>query len=226
MKILVRDNQNYLKWHDVIYKDGKFMTEDDGRSFYAQTIYAVKDDNRNKTVICSGCGKEVRNTAAAMKAHRNMINKPNKCFECSYLKHTNETIISQKYVLNEDGTYNESTRRTVNLTCGQSWRYKDINSEEARENCKYKRCENATFRCIEDFWTKYPGAFDEFITIDRIIDTGYKSMYKHSDEIRFDLKGRANLSACVNNQGVCYKFILSYRKRSYQRRYSKKYAKV
>lgn len=226
MKLLVRDNQNNLKWEEVIYKNGVFYTPDESHGYDPFRIYAVKDDNRNKTVICSGCGAEIRNTPSAIKAHRNMINKPNKCFECHNLRPQNETVLSQKYVLNEDGTYNESTKRTVKLTCGIGWRYRDINSEEARENCRYARCENATFKNIEDFWTEYPGAFDEFITIDRIIEAGYRTMYKSTNEIEFVLKGRVNLAAFVNNQGICYKFVLRHRNHRYQFRYSKKYDKV
>lgn len=226
MKLLMKDYQHNLSWSEAIYKDGGFRSVDGDRNYNNENIYAVKDDNRSKTVICSGCGKEVRNTPAAIKAHKNMINKPNKCFECSYLRHRNETVLSQKYVLNEDGTYNESTKRTVTLGCGNRWRYPDINSDDARDACKYKCCENATFKKIEDFWTKYPNAFEEFITIDRIIDAGYKKMYKSTNEIIFELKGRANLVAHVNNQGLCFEFVLRHRSHRYTLRYSKKYDKV
>lgn len=226
MKLLIRDNYNNLTWQEALYKSGNFISTDESRYYNNECIYAVKDDNRNKTVICSGCGVEVRNTPSAIKAHRNMINKSNKCFECDYLRHRNETVLSQKYVLNEDGTYNESTKRTVTLGCGNRWRYPDINSDEARDICKYKRCEEATFKKIEDFWTKYPNAFEEFITIDRIIDAGYKSMYKSAHEIAFELKGRANLIAYVNDQGLCYRFVLRHRSHRYHLRYSKKYDKV
>lgn len=226
MKILVKDSQNNLKWEEAIYKGGIFYRTDEGYRYGEANIYAVKDDNRNKTVICSGCGAEIRNTPSAIKAHKNMINKPNKCFECDHLIHRSEKVLSQKYVLNEDGTYNESTKRTVTLSCGNGWRYPDINSDAARDACKYKRCENATFKKIEDFWTKYPNAFEEFITIDRIIDAGYKKMYKSTNEISFELKGRANLVANVNNQGLCFEFVLRHRSHRYTLRYSKKYDKV
>ena len=134
--------------------------------------------------------------------------------------------MSQKYVLNEDGTYSETTKRNVTLACGRGYNYYDINSENAKRVCKYARCENATMRKIEDFWTKYPNAFDEFITVDRIVDVGYKNMYKLYNEITFDLKGRANLVAHINDQGLCYEITLHHRSSQYSLRYSKKYDKV
>lgn len=227
MKILVKDNRNNdLVWKEVFYKDQGFYTLDETKSYNVKAIYAIKDDDRNKIVICSSCGKQIPNTPSAIKAHRNMINKANKCFECSFLRSRNEKVVSQKYVLNEDGTYNEATKRVVNLCCGVGWRYHDINSTEARENCKYARCEHATMKKIEDFWTKYPNAFDEFITIDRIIDVGYKYMCKSYNGITFELKCRGNLTANVNNQGICYGFTLHHRSNYYFLRYSKKYDKV
>lgn len=226
MKILITNHDNTLVWVDTVYEKGRFRNPDKTETYEIDRIFAIKDDDRNKTVICSACGKEIPNTPAAIKAHQNLVNQPNKCFECARLKTMNPNIISQKYVLNDDGTYSETTKRTVTLRCNQSWTYPDINSEEARSVCKYARCETATFKQIEDFWTRYPGAFDDFITIDRVIDTGYKHMYKGHNYIEFDLKGRANLSAYVNNQGIVYNIRLHHRRRSYQLRYSKKYDTV
>lgn len=226
MKVLFKESSNNLVWKEAIYKNGDFHSLDEQYLYKKHNIYAVKNDNRRKIVICSGCGKEIPNTPSAINAHRNMVNKPNKCFECRYLKPMDTKVTSQKYVLNEDGTYSESTKRIVKLTCNRNWLYSDINSEEAHQSCKYAKCENATFNRIEDFWTKHPKAFDEFITVDRIIDAGYKSMYKNNDRIEFELKGRARLTAFVNNQGICYEFGLNHRNHYYTLRYSKKYDKV
>lgn len=225
MKLLVQKNRN-LVWIDAIYKNGAFYSSEEENRYYDVGIYAVKDDNRNKTVICSACGKEVPNTPSAIRAHRNMVNKSNKCFGCTSLRRQNEKTISQKYILNEDGTYSEATKRNVNLVCSMSYRYSDINSPEAKEHCRYARCENANFKHIEDFWTKYPNAFDEFITIDKIIDTGYKQITKYTDHIELELTGRIRIVAHINNQGVCHDFTLYCRRSSYTLRYSKKYDKV
>lgn len=226
MKILTLDANNNLVWQEAIYEGGRFRYPDGSKTFADRYIYSVKDDDRNKTVICSACGKEIPNTPAAIKAHKNMINKSNKCFECGHLKHMNPSILTHKYTLNEDGTYTENTKRTINLKCGMAWDYTDINSEESRGKCKYARCENAQFRQIEDFWTKYPGAFDELITIDRIIDNGYKTMHKFSNSVEFELKGKGNIEVKVNNQGICYEISVSRRKNTYTLRYSKKYDKL
>lgn len=226
MKLLIRDDVNNLSWKDAIYKNGKFHPLNGERPYYNSSIYGVKDDNRNKMVRCSACGQEISNTPAAIRSHRNMVHKSNKCFNCNYLKHGSETVLSQKYVLNDDGTYLESTKRNVRLLCGYSWKNWNINSDKAKQVCRYAACENATFNRIEDFWTKYPDAFNEFITIDRIIDIGYKDMHKYAPYITFSLKGKARLEAYVNNQGICYEFKLYYRRDSYVLRYSKKYDTV
>ena len=228
MKILVLDKNNNFVWKEVEYQKGRFIsTENPNNAYGVGHIYALKDDNRNKTVICSRCGKEIKNTPSAIKAHQNMINKPNKCFECTLMKKQNEKLVHEKFTLNEDGTYTETTKGSVNLVCSADyWQRPDINSETARNVCRYKGCETAQFRQIEDFWTKYPNAFNEFITIDRIIDTGYKSMRKYTHHIDFQLKGRGNLTACVNDKGLCYKIVLDYKRRTYDLRYSKKYDRV
>ena len=226
MKLLIQERNNNLIWKDVIYKDGHFRASDESAVYDNWNIHAIKDDDRNKIVVCSACGKEVPNTPSSIKAHRNMVNKSNKCFDCRHLRHRNEKITSQKYVLNEDGTYSESTKRNVTLGCGYSYRTPDINSTEAKRWCRYAACENATFNPIKDFWTKNPDAFNEFITADRIMDVGYKSMYKYADHIVFELKCKAQINALVNNQGICFNFVLNYRNHTYSLRYSKKYDKV
>ena len=225
MKLLILDSERNLVWKDAVYKDGNFQSLNGG-TYYYSSIYSVKDDSRNKKVRCSACGQEISNTPASIRSHRNMVHKSNKCFDCRYLKHGKETILSQKYVLNDDGTYSESTKRNVKLLCNYGWIRCDINSDEAKTNCRYVACENATFNRIEDFWTKNPDVFNEFITIDRIVDAGYKSMYKNSSYIEFALKGKARLQAYVNNQGICYEFRLDYRSNTYTLRYSKKYDTV
>ena len=226
MKILVLDRYQNLCWKDATYTNGWFCSTDNQTKYDANRIHSVKDDDRDKTVICSACGKEISRSPSAIKAHRNMVNKSDKCFNCPSIRHSNPKVISQKYVLNEDGTYSESTKRTVNLECNFNYRRYDINSEDAHQYCRYASCERATFKRIEDFWTKYPSAFDEMITVDRVLDAGYKSVYKCSNYISIELKGKAHITAYINNQGLCYRFELSYRRNTYDMRYSKKYDKV
>lgn len=226
MKILIMDGSDNLVWQDVVYKQGMFYKPESPTCWYQHQIYSIKDDDRNKLTICSACGKEISNTPSAIKAHRNMINKPNKCFECAYLSTINATTILHKYTLSDDGTYTEATKRKVSLVCNSVYRNYDINSSSAKQVCKYARCENASFRKVEDFWTKYPNAFDEFITIDKFIEDGQTNLYRYSSEIIIELTGRLNLTALINNQGLCYEFILRYYSNAYHLRYSKKYDKM
>ena len=226
MKLLVKDPNFNLIWRDAVYKDKRFRLSDGTVSYDVCEIYAVKDDDRNKIVICSACGAEIQNTPASIRAHKHMVNQANKCFGCGYLKTSSEKLLSQKFVLNDDGTYAESTKRNVRLRCGVNWNRYDINSDDARHCCKYARCENATFKPVDDFWTKYPNAFDELIAVDKIVDSGYLKMYRYSNHINFALHERPNISATVNNQGVCCCFKLIHRQNGYELRYSKKYDKV
>lgn len=226
MKILIRNSNSDLVWQDVTYSGGLFCTVN-GNKYQENQLYAIKDDDRNKMVICSACRKEIPNTPASIKAHQNMVCDKNKCFECSYLYKDEKKILSHKYALNEDGTYTENTKRTVDLWCGINWRKRmDLNSEEANKYCHLAACQNATFKSIEDFWTKNPGAFDEFITADRIIDAGYTDSSKHSDNIWFDLRNKTSFHAVVNKQGICTHFLMKYRGIKYEVRYSKKYGKA
>lgn len=226
MKILIQDNAGNFVWKDAEYKNKSFFIKGSNNSKCISDIYAVQDDDRHKIVTCSACGKEVPNTKAAMKAHQEMIDKAEKCFECRYLKAKNANVLSHKYTLNEDGTYNESSKRCVSLVCHKTWDDWDINSQEARQRCIYAACEHATFNQIEDFWTRYPGAFDDMITVDKIIDFGYKSMHKYGDNIEFTIRCRSTLYVCVNPQGICSSIKLVANRHTYYIRYSKKYDKV
>ena len=227
MKLLIKDSDKNLVWREAEYKGRCFCSTVSQYTYGNNDIYAIKDDNRNKLVICSACGAKVLNTPSAINAHRNMVHKSDKCFDCRNLRHQDEKVLSTKYVLNEDGTYSETTKRNVRLFCRLSgWNSYDINSDEAKQRCRYAACENANFNGIEDFWTKYPDAFNEFVTVDRIIDTGYQSMGKYRDYIKYELKCVATLYAIVNNQGICTEFQLGYRRNKYTIRYSKKYDKV
>ncbi len=226
MKVLIQNGNYNLVWKDAVWKNGSFRSLDERETYDNSKIFSVKDDDSNKIVVCPACKQEIRNTPAAIRKHQNMINEPNKCFECRYMRPINSTILSQKYVRNEDGTYAESTKRTVNLVCGNSYGSYDINSPDARRACKYSNCETAIMRPVEDFWTKYPNAFDEFITVDKIIEYGYTSVHKYEHTIEFDIKCKSKLTAFTNGQGLCYGFQLHYHRRYYELRYSAKYDKL
>ena len=227
MKILIRDSKSDLVWKDVTYSSGCFFLLDGSAKYKESHLYAIKDDNRNKMVVCSACRKEIPNTPASIRAHQNMVHSKDKCFDCPYLHKDNQKMMSCKYILNEDGTYTEKTTQNVNLRCGINWRkFMDINSEEANEYCRLGACQSAKFKSIEDFWTRYPGAFDEFITADRLIDTGHTESTKYNNQIWFDLKCKASVYAVVNEQGICTHFSIRYRHVRYEVRYSKKYDKA
>lgn len=227
MKLLMQDPHGNLVWQDAIYKNARFRDPNESRSYEITQIYAVQDDDRNNTVICSACGKEIPNTTAAKNAHQNIINRTDKCFGCQYMHTDVRTTLSRKYVVNEDGTYTESTKRQVELTCGNFWRsHPAINTDEANRGCRHSACQIAEFRAIEDFWTKYPGAFDEFITTDSLIDAGYSNTHRRGDVLSFDLSGQIELFANVNLQGICTDFTMMFHRQRFLIRYSKKYDKL
>lgn len=227
MKLLMQDPSGNLVWQDAIYKNARFRAPNESRSYEITQIYAIQDDDRNNMVVCSACGKEIPNTDDAKVSHQNIINRTDKCFECNYMHTDVNTTLSREYVANEDGTYIESTKRKVELTCGILWRaHPLINTEEANRGCRHAACQNAEFRVIADFWTEHPGAFDEFITADKLIDAGYDNVRRRDDGLVFDLSGQIDLRALVNSQGICTDFSLTFHRQRFLIRYSKRYDKI
>ena len=230
MKILLRSD---YKWHDATFDNqDKLFNIDQNVCYHGideTSIVSVKDDNRSDFVICSGCGEVVKNTKAAIKKHLELGKSSQTCFNCKKMRETSTTLIGdRKYVLNEDGTYTVHEKRNSTLCCTNNSYYSgpSIDSEQARQRCKYSHCSADSMKSYEDTFTKYPGLFDEVITIDALNKKKWKFEAKYHDSILFKATGSLRLYACINNYGIVDKFTYSYRNNDYDCVYSKKYNKL
>lgn len=136
--------------------------------------------------------------------------------------------LSSKYTLQEDGRYVVNVKNNVKLSCKNSWDYYDINSQGARDVCRWKQCATSEMKAIEDVFTKYPCVFDDMITVDKVIDNGFteRKEYDIRNEVHYKLKARNNITAVVNKLNIVDKFVIDYRSHQYNVMYSKKYNKL
>ena len=230
MKILLRSD---YKWHDATFDNqDKLFNIDQNVCYHGideTSIVSVKDDNRSDFVICSGCGEVVKNTKAAIKKHLELGKSSQTCFNCKKMREYSSTIIGErKYILNEDGSYTVHEKRNSNLLCTNKRYYSgpNIDSEKARQDCKYSCCSSDGLKVYEDTFTKYPGLFDEVITVDALNKKKWKFEVKVRDYISFKATGSLRLYARINNYGIIDKFTYSYRNYNYNFVYSKKYNKI
>lgn len=223
MKILLRrwDEEEYI-WKDATYKDGRFNV--DNRDVYETNIVSVLEDNRSEFIRCSVCGKSFKKGSKEWQEHITPVTDTSKCFECTYLRNTNINLLSSNYSKNDDGSYTKTQKTKVKLCCGVH--YYDIDNPKAREYCIYNRCKNANPNSFSDFFTEHPGAFDDIITVDKILKFGYKSRSQNYTEFRYQLKAKNQIEACVNNLNIVDHFKICYRNYSWEVYYSKKYNKI
>lgn len=230
MRVLLRScpNGDQYVWKKAEMKDARTFALEDGTCVYQAGIVSISRDNRKKFVKCSSCGAIVRNTPEAIKEHTDRASTSASCFGCQYMREGDGKQLSAKYTLQEDGSYVVNTKKSTRLYCRASFRFYDINSPEAREVCRFKGCATAEMRPIEDVFTKYPGLFDDIITVDRILENGFteKIEYKHRGVTYYKLKGRNHITAIVNKLNIVDRFVICYRSQSFDVVYSKKYNKL
>lgn len=229
MKILLRNyNGEQYVWKKAEVKDAATFTLEDGGTANQTNIVSISRDNRKKFVRCSACGEIVRNTPEAIKKHTDRASTSATCFGCPYLREGGGKQLSAKYTLQEDGSYIVNTKKSTKLVCKISYRYYDINSPEAREYCGFKQCATAEMKSIEDVFTKYPGVFDDMITVDKVLDNGFteRREYTSRSAVYYKLKARNNITAVVNKLNIVDYFVIDYRGHQISVMYSKKYNKL
>ena len=224
MKVLVRSfGDKVYEWLDAKYDKGYFYI--DGYELNEADIVSVLDDNRAEYVVCSSCGALIKNEAAAIEAHKNKYKDCSACFDCKYLREDVKKLVDVKYDLQPSGEYVANKNIVVNLQCGASyWSHPIIHTEDARETCAYRGCVNATTQSVTDIFIEKPGVFDDIITVDKIVEAGYKTALNyHRGSVGYRLKGRNEIYAVVNSMNVVDNFQIDYRGSSYIIYYSKKY---
>ena len=139
----------------------------------------------------------------------------------------NETNLKESLVKNEDGTYTRTKKSVCSLTCGYTYRNPLIDDDKARAGCRYRNCGANTVEPAENFFTKYPGVFDDMATVDALDMGKWKIEGKgRQDNVNFSLKSRYNIVAKTNSLGIIDRFECSYRSNYYDIVYSKKYDKI
>ena len=222
MKVLLRKYDNkYYVWKDATWKDGGYYVGDE--QITQTNILSIKEDNREKYVLCCNCGAIIKDDPVSIEKHFADEEAKKNCFECRSLRVDNFHNVNITYVKNEDGTYHQTKNADVVLRCTQYWPSRDINNPDINSGCLYHRCRKLGTRPISDVFMKYPGLFDKQITVDLLQSKGFEYECCRNGYFEYDLKLRGTLKACVNELGIVDHFIIRYRYSSAHVYYSEKY---
>lgn len=226
MKVLLReyDYQPYV-WMDATYNGEYFVVEDCNIDEYQ--IISVMNDNRKNYVRCSSCGKMFTRNGKKFAKHKRDAETIKPCLECRKMRSRERDGGRIKYTVDKNGNYVRKITNKVDLICHYStWNDFHIDSRTAIETCKFRRCKDAGTEEIEDTFTKYPGLFDDIITVDAILDNGYKELlYRNPEEAVYFLDEKLNITAKTNRIGIVTSFNVGDDSGFYSQEvfYSKKY---
>lgn len=223
MKILKRAT---CEWEDVTFnlKNRKLIDKVEN-TLYDSDIFAVKDDERNKYVLCKNCGELILYTEQEIKKHQEKASSSEHCLSCGLLRRRNVKMEDENYTLNSDGTYTYNTRQSCELVCTNNYSSKEINTADARKGCRYVNCAQKGVEKQFHFFAKYPDAFDYLATVDAFGDA-WSFVEYFSRFCMYKANKKYYLAAYVNNKGIIYKFKTTYRGNDFEFVYSKKYDKI
>lgn len=227
MKILLRqhESEQYV-WKTAKYDGHNFTV--DGTQIPEQNIVSIINDNRKNYVRCSSCGKMFPKNGKKFQKHQELASTIDPCLRCHKLRTTDVGGFTRRFVPNGDGTYQEKIEQTVELYCRQS-SYDNfaLDSERALTTCPFRMCGDAYKMEIEDMFTKYPGVFDDIITVDKLLDNGYdKIVYSDRRGSMYVLDEMLDMYAYVNKLGIVDKLMIDGYGGSYDLWYSKRYDKL
>ena len=229
MKILLREyNRAPYVWVTAKYNENQFVVN--GERIHNCRIVSVINDNRKNYIQCSCCGQTFKRGSRKFQIHKENAKKSQTCLNCPSLKTENERIIASKYTMDENGNATQILERSVRLVCGRYgyWEHPLINSEDAVCYCKKRQCENATEVEIVDFFTEYPGAFDDIITVDKLLDMNIPITLKSNrgTEWEFAVEDEYTIGVYVNRLGIVDHFFVWFNEECYIVYYSKKYNEI
>lgn len=237
MRILLRKHDNkFYVWHDATYVNGQYyLTKNDEvmDKVYQTNILAVDDNDRGNYVKCNHCGATIKNDPESIEAHFAEQEAKRNCLSCDDMRHYgDEKDVAVQYTKNEDGTYHFTKECNTKLGCGYSsyYSYRDIDTEAAKDGCKYFQCRKRGVSQIDDVFIKYPGIFNKQITIDWLVKNGFANkryLGGNWNEWSVDLGLRGNtLHAIVNELGIVDHFWILHRYDRFTAFYSEKYDKL
>jgi hypothetical protein len=227
MKVLLRSD---FKWHECGFNTstGRLLLKDNPNSISDTDVISIHDDERKKYVQCDHCGEILKNTEKAIKEHCSKKCDEKACFTCPYLGEQKYDSKVSKYTLLPDGTYKVKREETASLQCRLNYRRLPINSQEARNSCKYRNCKESedNFKPINSFFIEYPNAFDELLTVDALSEKEWTFCSHYSNRFDFKARKKFTLYARANAKGIITEFIYKQRHDNYSFMYSKKYNQI
>ena len=227
MRILLRNyhEMSYI-WKTAKYNMGNFWV--DGEQVQQVNIVSIINDNRKNYIECSCCGQIFRRNDSKFAIHKANAIKPSTCFNCPNLAIIDCNSEKRVLSMNKYGEFIEKIERNVSPVCNKSvnwWTpHRSILSQEAICDCKKRQCADAMELDIVDFFTEYPGAFNDIATIDSLFDMGYDVFLPHNLQT-FDIEFGYGwtLGVCVTKFGMIDKFYVWFEGDKYWLCYSKKY---
>lgn len=230
MKVLLRrwEGKEYV-WEDAEFRGTHFFV--DGEAVSESEIVSVYEDNRSEYVKCSACGQTFKKSDEEIEKHKTRYKDINTCFGCNnlYRDFRRRSSSTERFEHIEDNRYRIITEQEACLRCDKAYTwnsYSPIGSDNAQTNCKYKACETATYDAIEDIFTRHPGIFDDIITVDKIVEVGYKEKSGSYNGSYYRLNGRNTIWAYVNSMSIVDFFSVEYNGYSWSIVYSKKLDKL
>lgn len=222
-RVLLRSD---YRWHNACWDEKENNLIVCGCPVNQANIISIENDPRIKYVRCKMCGTVFKNTKKAIEEHAQLAKSSKACLTCKSLHFSDETNNKESFVKNQDGTYTRTNKCVCQLTCGYTYGHPQIDSDKARERCRYRNCSSTTIEPVENFFTKYPGAFDDMATVDALDMNKWQIQSKYSETVYFKLKDRYNITVSTNGLGIINCFTCDYRSNSYEIVYSKKYDKM
>lgn len=222
-RVLMR---NDYRWHNACWDDKTNKLTVNNRNIYQNNIISIENDPRIKYVRCKMCGSIIKNTKKTIEEHDQLGKSSKTCLTCKSLCFGNENNLKESLVKNEDGTYTRTKKSVCSLTCGYTYRNPLIDDDKARAGCKYRNCGTNTVEPAENFFTKYPGVFDDMVTVDALDMSKCKVYSRYNDTVDFAWKSRYKIIVKTTALGIIDRFECSYRSNDYDIVYSKKYDKM
>lgn len=221
MKILLR---NTYEWKDATYEHNDFYVND--KKINICNVVSVLEDNRPIRAKCSVCGKVFEKGSKEWKEHIRPNTDNAKCLDCRYKRESRDYDIKsdRKYTKRDDGKYTVTSTGVYDLMC--SYQYPPQRLNEALSTCFYNQCIDAKADEFKDFFQTYPGAFDDIITEDKVLEFGYKSKWYSGFETCYELKARNKIEVRVNQFGIVDHLMIYYNRSRNTAYYSKKYNKL
>lgn len=215
------------RWYDAVWDDKENKITVGKKSFSPTEIISIENDPRVKYVQCTKCGEVIKNTKKNIEEHLQLSQGSKGCLTCRSLYIGDETSIKETFTKNEDGTYTRTKKASCKLMCGYTYRNPLIDDAKARGGCRYRNCRADTIGPIDDFFIKYPGAFDDMATVDALDVGKWKVYYRGTgDDVTFKWNGRYSINVRTTNLGIIDRFVCSYRSNDHEIVYSKKYDKI